>query len=141
MLDDRWDKLNDAEWASFADAWLAELRDWNDSKDHAVGGGVTWMGFTARPEQQWKFICLAVGYASTDDELGHIAAGPVECLLGRHGAEIIDEVEKEAAQSPQFARMLTGVWKYMMPDDVWARIQALKAQVSNPLYRPPKADA
>ena len=24
-LDDRWDKLNDAEWASFADACLAEF--------------------------------------------------------------------------------------------------------------------
>ena len=38
-------------------------------------------------------------------ELAHIAAGPVECLLGHHGAEFIDEVEKEAATDPQFARM------------------------------------
>ena len=142
-LDDRWDKLNDAEWASFADAWLAELRGESDSKDDNGGMSVTWMGFTARPERQWKFICLAASRASTDDELAHIAAGPVECLLGHHGAEFIDEVEREAARSPQFARMLTGVWKYMMPDDVWARIQALQAQVSNALssHGPPNVDA
>jgi hypothetical protein len=137
-LDDRWDKLNDAEWAAFADAWLAELRGEDDSKDDNRDMSVTWMGFTARPEQQWKFIRLATNRAVTDDELGSIAAGPVECLLGHHGPEFIDEVEKVAAQSPQFARMLTGVWKYMMPDDVWARLQAVQAQVSNPLpsYRP-----
>ena len=141
-LDDKWDKLDDAEWASFADAWLAELRDGDDSEDDKVGMSVTWMGFTARPEQQWKFICLAASRAVADDELSHIAAGPVECLLGHHGAEFIEEVEKEAVADQKFARMLTGVWKYMMPDDVWARLQAVQAQVSNPLpsHRPSEAD-
>ena len=96
-LDDRWDKLNDAEWASFADAWLAELRGENDAKDDDGGMSVTWMGFTARPEQQWKFILPVASRAVTDDELAHIAAAG-QCLLGHHGAEFIDEVEKEAAE-------------------------------------------
>ena len=140
-IDDRWDKLNDAAWASFADAWLAELRGGNNSTDDNGGLSVTWMGFTARPEQQWKFIRLATSRAVTDEELSHIAAGPVECLLGHHGPQFIGEIEKEAAIDPQFARMLTGVWKHMMPDDVWARLQAVQVHVPNPLpsYRPSKA--
>jgi len=142
-LDDRWDKLNVAEWASFANAWLAELRGENDSNDDNGGMSVTWMGFTARPEQQWKFIRLAASRAVTDDELSAIAARPVECLLGHHGPQFIAEVEKEAAQSPQFARMLSGVWKYMIPDDEWARLQSVQAQVSDPLpsYRSRKSNA
>lgn len=121
-LDERWDRLDDAQWASFAESWLAELRSGDKSEDDRVGASVTWMGFTARPEQQWKFIRLATAAAVSDDELGHIAAGPVECLLGHHGVQFIDEVESLASGDPQFARMLTGVWKYMIPDDVWERL-------------------
>lgn len=132
-LDERWDKLDEAQWASFADAWLVELRGKDRPGDDSLGMSVTWMGFTARPEQQWKFICLATAHATSDDELGHIAAGPVECLLGHHGAQFIDEVERLATTDPQFARMLTGVWKYMIPDDVWARLQAVQARVPHPL--------
>lgn len=141
-LDERWDNLDDAQWASFADAWLAELRDEKESKDDDSGMSVTWMGFTARPEQQWKFIRLATARATGDDQLGHIAAGPVECLLGHHGAQFIGEVERLASSDPQFGRMLTGVWKYMIPDDVWARLQMVQARVPNPLASSgsPKSD-
>jgi hypothetical protein len=139
-LDERWDRFDDAQWASFADAWLAELRG-GASQDEDSGMSVTWMGFTARPEQQWKYIRLATARATSDGELAHIVAGPVECLLGHHGPQFIGEIEKEAAIDPQFARMLTGVWKHMMPDDVWARLQAVQVHVPNPLpsYRPSKA--
>jgi hypothetical protein len=141
-LDDRWDKLDEAQWASFADSWLAELRSGHDSEDDKVGMSVTWMGFTARPEQQWKFICLATSRATSDEELGHIAAGPVECLLGHHGPQFIDEVERLASIDSQFARMLMGVWTYMIPDDVWAKLQAVQARVPNPLASSgsPKSD-
>ena len=50
---------------------------------------VVMMNFTARPEQQWKFILAAVNHANSDDELGHLAAGPIEHLLGWHGEKFI----------------------------------------------------
>ena len=92
-----------------------------------VGQSVVTMNFTAKPEHQWQFILAAVAHAS-DEELGHIAAGPMEHLLGKHGATYIDQVERRAEADPKYARMLSGVWKYMMSDDVWARIEALKAR-------------
>jgi len=52
--------------------------------------------------------------------------------LGKHGEQYIDQVERRAEADPTFARMLAGVWKYMMTDDVWARIEALKARYPVP---------
>jgi hypothetical protein len=92
-----------------------------------VGQSVVMMNFTARPEHQWQFILAAIAHAS-DDELGHIAAGPMEHLLGKHGDKYIEKVEQRAEADPRFARMLAGVWKYMMSDDLWTRVEALKAK-------------
>jgi hypothetical protein len=51
--------------------------------------------------------------------------------MGWHGADFIDAVEAQVAADPKFARMLGGVWKYMMTDEVWERVQALKARYSD----------
>jgi hypothetical protein len=91
------------------------------------------MSFTARPDQQWQFVCSAVGQADSDDELGQIAAGPMEHLLGWHGDEIIARVEARAAADEKFAWMLTGVWKCLMTDEVWARVQAIQARFPDSL--------
>jgi hypothetical protein len=132
-IDDRWEKLNDHQWSSFADAWLAELRRGDPQKDDNIGLSVVLMGFTARPEQQWKFIRLVADRANSDDDLGHIAAGPLECLLGRHGEQVISDIESMANQDQKFARLLTGVYQYMMTDEIWARVQLLQSRVPNPL--------
>ncbi len=129
-IDKRWDRLEQSDWDAFAQAWISELRGLPVGSDSDVGQSVVMMNFTATPEQQWRFILSAVAHAS-DGELGHIAAGPVEHLLGKHGEEFIDEVERRADSAPKFARMLAGVWKYMMTDEVWTRIQALKARFAN----------
>ena len=54
-----------------------------------------------------------------------LAAGPIEDLLAKHGADFIDRVEAEARNDPNFAKVLGGVWKNEMPADVWARLQAV----------------
>lgn len=74
-----------------------------------------------------------------DEELGHIAAGPMEHLMGCHGADYIEEVEAQAASDQMFAWMLAGVWKFMMNDEVWGRVQALKSRYSG--SSGPAADA
>jgi hypothetical protein len=125
-IDERWERLGPSDWEAFARAWLAELRGESDSESD-VGQSVVMMNFTAKPEHQWQFILAAVVHAS-GEELGHIAAGPVEHLLGKHGAKYIDQVDRHAGADPKFARMLSGVWKYMMTDDVWARVEVLKAR-------------
>src|SRR5689334_18962570 len=102
-IDERWATLTASDWDSFAKAWIEELRGADQSFN--VGAAVSQMNFTATPEQQWTFIMAAMNHAA-DDELGHIAAGPVEHLLGHHGPAYIDEVERHADSDPKFARML-----------------------------------
>ena len=135
-----------------ARAWLAELRDspvdpGTDLPQMAVlmsyaaeldpewdlSMMVVMMNFTAAADDQWQFIRGAVAYAGSDDELGQIAAGPLEHLLGWHGEKFITQVEQQAGADPKFARMLTGAWKYRMSDEVWARVQAIQARVPDPL--------
>ena len=96
------------------------------------------MTFLSPPGEQWEMVLECVRQATSDDELGHVAAGPIEGLLGRFGKDVIDRVEKEASVDPKFARALTGVWKHTMPDDVWTRVRAIQRCVSDPLkaYRP-----
>lgn len=119
--------------ARLAAAWLRELR--GEVNDRRAGTAVVMMNFTAPPEQQWAFILTSVAQTTTDDELAHVAAGPIEHLLGWHGEAFVDRVEAEAATNPRFARALTGVCKYLIPDAVWARVQALQARVPDPLER------
>jgi Family of unknown function (DUF6869) len=127
-IDEQWARLGPADWDAFAQSWIAELRGSSADSEGDVGQSVVMMNFTATPDQQWQFILAAIAHAS-DDELGHIAAGPVEHLLGKHGDRYIDEVERRAESDPKFARMLSGVWKYMMSDEVWARVETLKARL------------
>jgi hypothetical protein len=90
---------------------------------------ITAMTFMSKPESQWEVILEAVRQASDDDDLGHIAAGPIEGLLGRHGPAWIERVETQAQQDQKFARAITGVWKYTMNDDVWERVKTVKSLV------------
>jgi hypothetical protein len=80
-----------------------------------------------------SFAPLSRTHADSDDELRHIAAGPLEHLLGWHANDVIARVEAQAAADHKFARTLTAVWQYMMSDEVWARVEAMQATVSDPL--------
>ena len=133
-----WGEMTPSDWDALVTSWLAELREPSpprepDSDQLDVGQTVVMMSFMAPPEKQWEFICSAVASAESDDELAHIAAGPAEHLLGRHGQEFIARMEAHAAADPTFARMLTGVWQHLMPDDIWARVQAIQDGVPDPL--------
>jgi hypothetical protein len=130
-FDERWDQLSAADWDAFARSWIAALRGGPTYTEDDVGQSVVMMNFTARPERQWQFILAAITHAS-DEELDHIAAGPVEHLLGKHGEMYIEKVEQRAHADPKFARMLAGVLKYMMTDQVWARVEALKSKYAAP---------
>ena len=134
----KWDKLKPEDWEAFAADWLQELRATEPNEEANLNQTVVLMNFTASAEAQWQFILAAIGQAQSDDDLGHVAAGPLEHLLGRHGSEFIGRVEQQAAQDLKFARTMTGVWKYMMSDEVWSRVEAIKKSVSDPLQPSPE---
>ena len=109
-----------SDWNDFALHWLAEIR--GEVEGDQAGEAIVAMNFTAHPRLQWQFILLAISLAKSDNELGSIAAGPMEHLMGWHGEDYIHLVEEQAATDIKFARTLTGVWKYIMADEVWARL-------------------
>ena len=115
--------------------WLAELR-LEPCPEEGFGQSVVQMGFTAPSDRQWEFILAALAHAESDDELGHIAAGPIECLLGWHGESYIDRVEQQASTDAKFCRALTGVWKYLMKDEVWERVKAIQERVPHSSWLP-----
>jgi hypothetical protein len=55
----------------------------------------------------------------------YLSAGAVEDLLSRNGTEMIPLVEAEARRDPSLAKLLGGVWKNRMTDEVWSRLQAV----------------
>jgi hypothetical protein len=54
-----------------------------------------------------------------------LSAGEIENLLSRNGPEMIQLIEAEARRDPSFAKLLGGVWKNRMTDEVWSRLQAV----------------
>jgi len=128
------EKFSEAELEQLARRWLKDIR-------HNLGGAsdsgelVVSMNFDAPPEIQWRFILIAVTQSQSDDELSHIAAGPIEHLLSWHGESYIDVIESEVASNSKFARALTGVWQHMMKDEVWSRVQWLQKGVSQTLQQ------
>jgi hypothetical protein len=129
-----WSHLSAEDWAAFARSWLAELQGVPNERGTDYGQKVVLMNFTATAEQQWTFIQVAVEHARSDDELGAIAAGPLEHLLGHHGDEYISSVENLASASVSFARTLTGMNQYMMSDSTWARVRKIQQAVVAPLW-------
>lgn len=135
--DPRWDDLTDADWDAFAVAWNAELRGVDapskllrlpwllDDPPNTASEYVVPMNFTASPDAQWKFIIAA--YSRGNEEThGHLAAGPVEHLLGIHGDQYISQVEQMADDDPLFAKMLKCCYRNKMSDDVWRRLRAAR---------------
>ena len=64
--------------------YLAACRTKDPRYDEAARR-ITMVTFMSKPELQWEIILEAVNQSANDDDLGHIAAGPIEGLLGNHG--------------------------------------------------------
>ncbi len=80
---------------------------------------------TDSPEDTWEIILGILARGPSDEEIGMLAAGPLEDLLARHGRYVIERVEREASRNPAFASLLGGVWQLTIPDDIWARVMAV----------------
>ncbi|HVE59972.1 MAG TPA: hypothetical protein VNB22_24375 [Pyrinomonadaceae bacterium] len=137
IIQNHWAKLTDEQWQHLAEQYLLEIRE-NGGKEyeegnHKWGQIVVSLNFWSPPGLLWKFILLTVSLAESDGQLGSIAAGEIEHLLGRAGDEFIDLVEQEAKSNSKFARTLTGCCQFQMTDEVWARVQKLQAQVEDKL--------
>jgi hypothetical protein len=118
------------------ETWFEHIRTGNPELEGAALEVTSWT-FCLPAEEQWRLILEMVRLAPDDECLGHVAAGPIEGMMGRFGELFIDRVERQAAADHKFARTLTNVWKHLMSDAVYARIQTLQARVADPLQLKP----
>ena len=77
------------------------------------------------PKQCFQQILTILDIDSSELILGTLAAGPLEDLLSRHGVDVVDQIETESRRNPKLKVLLTGVWRNVIDEDVWNRIQAL----------------
>lgn len=77
------------------------------------------------PQECWDVILEVVNKTDNEWVLTNLAAGPLEDLLALHPNESIVWLEREVPKNPRLKSILSGVWKNLIPDDVWERVQAL----------------
>ncbi len=107
-------------------AWLAlKLVERDSAEFKAHFWAYRRMSYLTRylPQKAWRLILLILSSDQSARIMGRLSAGHLEDLLARHGAEIIPLVEAEAKRDPSFAKLLGGVWKNRMTDEVWDRVQ------------------
>lgn len=62
------------------------------------------------PDEGWEITLLLLQKAGSDAALAYINAGPLEELLLRHGAAVIDRIEPECENNSRLQLALSGVW-------------------------------
>ena|SRR5690348_732332 len=60
-------------------------------------------------EASWDLVVELVR-RSPDEQLGYVAAGPLEDMVRRHGPAIIEWIEGEAQRDPRFQWALGCIW-------------------------------
>ena len=88
--------------------------------------------FWAHPHGLWNFMLDAMTEACTDDHLHIIACELAEHQLAHHGS-MIPHYQAQARLDLRFRRMLTGVWRHRMSDEVWVQLREIQAQEPDPL--------
>ncbi|WP_233840417.1 DUF6869 domain-containing protein [Dyella sp. 2HG41-7] len=78
------------------------------------------------PDEAWAFIVAAWNMDKSQAVAENLSAGPLEDLLATHGEYVIDRVEAHAAADPSFAFLLGGVWRNVMTEDVWSRVERVR---------------
>ena len=81
---------------------------------------------TMSQSEDWP--CFFAAMQLTDDVklLSHLAAGPVEDFLGRHGEAYLDTIHSLALEHRRLREVLDGVWQGSMSKRVWRRIEVLQ---------------
>ena len=73
-------------------------------------------------EYAYNVLKILYENSSSDVHLSSIGAGPLEALLEKNGAFIIDRIEKLASTDRRFRVCLSYVWPTRIAVDIWKRI-------------------
>lgn len=120
--------MTEAELECIAEGWIRYQIAEEGSAEQAANWDFVSKSFDIRagdPKILWKLI-LAIHSRDQSEEVQTIlSAGPLEELLGSHGPAFIEVVEQQAKDDPAFARLLSGLYRFTMSDDVWGRVTAI----------------
>ena len=75
-----------------------------------------------RPADLWLLVLEVLRRTENSEVLAVLAAGPLEDYLVRCAEHATAAVETQAANDERFKRLLGGVWKNRMSDEVWERV-------------------
>lgn len=78
------------------------------------------------PNDLWRLFEIAWDFGLDERQLGMLAAGALENLLGHHGEDFIDKLETAARQNSKARFMVAGVWRGGMSNAVWERFLSLR---------------
>ncbi len=121
--------------AELAADWIASRRDGADLQASGHLADLLLADFPqSEPELTWDAIKSVMQAYPTSDfyaesmteaqiVCGLLAAGPVEDLLSFHGHQFIERFEQEARRDQRMAWLLGGAWQFLMPDDIWHRVE------------------
>lgn len=126
-----------------ASAWLDNCRDaialGSDSKEAEAS---FWAYSeldrlcSSDPSRALEIIRLILALKPEERVVYNLAAGPLEDLLTRHGAQVIDQVGNLADRDEEFLALLGGVWSERMSPEVQSRIQPLIDKAATIANRP-----
>jgi hypothetical protein len=105
------------EWIRATETELNDSDDLHWSVDTVIG-----MPHKGQFPELWEFIKVVYQMEMADEAWAVLAAGPVEDLLAKAGAQYIDEVEALSRKDKTFRNLLGGVWQNTMPEDIWDRV-------------------
>jgi hypothetical protein len=111
-----------------ARAWVAHhLVEYNSDRSNALLWSSDRVHYLVDylPQKAWRVVLLIWSLNQSLKIMQILSAGSIEDLLAKHGDEMIALVEAEAKRDPSFAKLLGGVWKSSMTDEVWARLQSV----------------
>ena len=125
--------MDETQLNKIVDAWIAaevaERRSLERVFNHwAIDQVLDW-SLERQGEHLWQFILAAYKRDLSDKTIALLAAGPLEDLLAKQGAEFIERVEELARKDPKFNYLLGGVWRNTMTDEIWQRVQTARLHV------------
>lgn len=122
--------MQDADLNEMVAAWIAaagatEGTPRHDANRWATDLALEWV-LRKEAESLWRFILAIYPRDLSETAMAMLAAGPLEDLLAHFGPDYIGHVERLAGKDERFNRLLGGVWRNAMTDDVWARVCAVR---------------
>ena len=113
---------------ALAALWLANHREADRDTDDLPWSAQCVFELDRYPELLWQFCVMALDLAENRWQVTLLAAGPLEDLIARDGAEFIDRIEELARRSARFRYALSGVWPQGKgATATWKRVEAARA--------------